>query len=298
MGLPVQYPLMIGKKEFIMAIVTISRGTHSGGKQLAELLAERLGYRCLSREELLTGVAKKYGASDDTLSAALHYRPDFLEGTKLGKIHYIAFVRAALCREVRYDEVVYHGQGGHLLLTGVPHILRVRVIADMEFRIKAAMNYHDVTRDKAIDLIKAVDHHRATWMVSIYQTDWQDASRCDLVIDLGHMSVDAACELLLHAARGPRLKTTPESQKNMEDLVLSSDIRERIAAHSWRVTEERIEDYEVKITSDEGVVDISGKTNSQQEVDRIIQIAGETPGVREVRSHMLIRTTGPIYELR
>jgi len=281
-----------------MAIVTISRGTHSGGKQLAESLAEKLGYRCLSREELLTGVANKYGVGDDTLSEALHYKPGFLEGTKLGKIHYIAFVRAALCREVRCNEVVYHGQGGHLLLTGVPHILRVRVIADIEFRIKAAMNYHSATKEKAIDLIKAVDHHRATWMISIYQTDWQDASRCDLVIDLEHMSIDSACELLVHAVGGPRLKTTPESQQIMDDLVLSSDIRERIAAHSWRVTEERIEDYDVKITSDKGLVDISGKTSSQQEMDRIIQIAGETPGVREVRSHMLIRTIGPTYELR
>jgi len=281
-----------------MTIVTISRGTYSGGKQLAESLADRLGYRCLSREELLTGVAKKYGVGDDILSAALHYKPDFLEGTKLGKIHYIAFVRAALCREVRSDEVVYHGQGGHLILTGVPHILRVRVIADMEFRIEAAMNRHDVTREKAIDLLKEVDHQRAIWMISIYQTDWQDASRCDLVIDLENMSIDSACELLVHAVGGPRLKTTPESQQIMDDLLLSSDIRERIAAHSWKDTKERIEDYEVKITSDKGAVDITGKTSSQKEMDRVIQIARETPGVREIRSHMVIRTIGPAYEPR
>ncbi len=281
-----------------MAIVTISRGTYSGGKQLAELLAERLGYRCLSREELLTGVAEKYGVGDDTLSAALHYKPDFLEGTKLGKIHYIAFVRAALCREVRSNEVVYHGQGGHLLLTGVPHILRVRVIADVEFRIKAAMDRHHVNREETIELIKKVDRDRALWMLSIYQTDWQDASRCDLVIDLEHMSIDSACELLVHAVGGPRLETTPESQQIMDDLVLSSDIRERIAAYSWKDTEERIEDYEVKITSDKGIVDINGKTSSQQEIDRIIKIAGENPGVREIRSHMLIRTMGPTYETR
>jgi cytidylate kinase len=281
-----------------MAIVTISRGTYSGGKQLAESLAEKLGYRCLSREELLTGVAKKYEVGDDTLSEALHYKPDFLEGTKLGKIHYIAFVRAALCREVRSNEVVYHGQGGHLLLAGVPHILRVRVIADMEFRIKAAMNRHDVNREKAIELIKKVDRHRAIWMISIYQTDWQDASRCDLVINLEHMSIDSACELLVHAVGGPRLKTTSESQQIMDDLLLNSDIRERIAAHSWRDIEERIEDYDVKITSDKGAVDIRGKTSSQQEIDRIIQIARETPGVREIRSQMLIRTMGATYEPR
>ena len=35
-----------------MQIVCISRGTLSGGKELAERLAEKLGCACLSREEL------------------------------------------------------------------------------------------------------------------------------------------------------------------------------------------------------------------------------------------------------
>ena len=35
-----------------MSIITISRGTFSGGKEFAESLAKNLGYRCLSREEL------------------------------------------------------------------------------------------------------------------------------------------------------------------------------------------------------------------------------------------------------
>ena len=34
-----------------MAIITVSRGTYSGGKNLAESLSQKLGYRSLSREE-------------------------------------------------------------------------------------------------------------------------------------------------------------------------------------------------------------------------------------------------------
>ena len=32
-----------------MAIITVSRGTFSGGQSLAECVAEKLGYRCLPR---------------------------------------------------------------------------------------------------------------------------------------------------------------------------------------------------------------------------------------------------------
>jgi len=35
-----------------MSIITISRGTFGGGKAFAENLAQKLGYPCLSREQL------------------------------------------------------------------------------------------------------------------------------------------------------------------------------------------------------------------------------------------------------
>jgi len=36
-----------------MAVITISRGSFSGGKMLAECLAEKLGYRCIDRDVIV-----------------------------------------------------------------------------------------------------------------------------------------------------------------------------------------------------------------------------------------------------
>ncbi len=41
-----------------MAIITISRGSNSRGKEVAESLAQRLGYDCVSREILLEASAE------------------------------------------------------------------------------------------------------------------------------------------------------------------------------------------------------------------------------------------------
>ena len=60
-----------------MAIITISRGTFSGGKALAERLAERLDYPCLSREEILQDAADEFGISQEGLSAAINEPPPF-----------------------------------------------------------------------------------------------------------------------------------------------------------------------------------------------------------------------------
>ena len=50
-----------------MAIITISRGSMSGGEALAACLAQRLWYRTLGRE-VLVAAAAELGISEDTLA--------------------------------------------------------------------------------------------------------------------------------------------------------------------------------------------------------------------------------------
>ena len=49
-----------------MSIITISRGTLSGGRAVAECLAEMLGYPCIGRE-ILQEAAKRLGVSEDNV---------------------------------------------------------------------------------------------------------------------------------------------------------------------------------------------------------------------------------------
>lgn len=61
-----------------MAIITISRGCFSHGKQLAECVAERLGYECISQEVLLEA-SKAFDIPETRLFDALHDAPGFFE---------------------------------------------------------------------------------------------------------------------------------------------------------------------------------------------------------------------------
>ena len=60
-----------------MAIISISRGTFSGGKIIAERVAGRLGYPCLVREEFLVEAGKEYGISERELTEAVNQPPPF-----------------------------------------------------------------------------------------------------------------------------------------------------------------------------------------------------------------------------
>ena len=89
-----------------MAIITISRGTFSGGKAIAECVAQRLGYKCISRE-MLRDAARDYGVSLDKLSEALSKPPGMLSGSERARMRYLAYIRLELLREIKDENVVY-----------------------------------------------------------------------------------------------------------------------------------------------------------------------------------------------
>ena len=65
-----------------MAIVTISRGSASGGLLLAKGLAKKLGYDLITREEIIRGGASKFGVVEAKLEKAIVGPPVFSEEFK------------------------------------------------------------------------------------------------------------------------------------------------------------------------------------------------------------------------
>lgn len=267
-----------------MAIITISRGTFSGGQSLAECIAEKLGYRCIARQ-VLVAAAYRYDAPLDKLSEALVEAPRFLDGLSTERAHYLAYVRAALCMQVKNDRVVYHGHAGHLLIRGLPHVIRVRVIANMEFRIKAAMERNNLSREGAVQFIKKVDEKRAKWTKFLYRVDWQDPSLYDLVINTDQLSIADACDIVCCTAGLDRFKTTPAAQKMMDDMVVAAEVRAQIAAEA---AGRRISDAGVEIEADNGTVTIGGVVPSLEDADKIREIAKRVPGVSGINSRMRV----------
>ncbi len=262
-----------------MAIITISRGTYSGGKELAESISKELGYRLLSREQLLTDTAREFGVSEDKLETALTFKPSFLENLNLRKIHYICYVQAAMAKEVQNDNVVYHGQAGHLLLHGVPHHLRLKVVADMEYRIKEAMERSNFSRDKAIKSVHIMDEERDKWVKTMYGVDRNDPSTYDVVINLEKISISAAGDIAKQLAT-TEFKTTSESQKVVDNLVLASEIRAKIGM------DRHIHDDNVEVEVEDGVVTLCGTVRSSVDADMIRELVRQLPSVKDIVSKM------------
>ena len=97
-----------------MAIITISRGSYSKGKEVAEMVAAKLGYDCISREVLIKA-SDRFNIPEVKLIRAIHDAPSILERFGRKRQAFVAFIRSELACRVSTDNVVYHGLAGHLL---------------------------------------------------------------------------------------------------------------------------------------------------------------------------------------
>jgi cytidylate kinase len=267
-----------------VAIITLSRGTFSGGNALAECLSDRLGYPRLGREEAISEAEKEYGISLDKLTAAVKNPPSIWQQTIGPRVAYLKCLTAAIMTHAENGNLVYHGYAGHLLLSGVPRVLRIRVIAGIEFRIELAMKRMNISRNEAAEQLEKVDKERSRWTYFLYGLEWQDPVLYDLVLNLDHISIANACELILYRIGLDDFKSTPESQKAFEDALLSSRVWATLAK------DERTRVASIQVTADSGVVTLSGSLGSQKTLETILQIAGQVKGVKSTINQMGIGT--------
>ena len=109
------------------------------------------------------------------------------------------------------DNVVYHGFAGHFFLQGIPAILKVKVFADLEQRVKDEMQREGASAAKARQTIIKDDEERRAWALSLYDMDTSDPTLYDMLLHIGTLTVDDAARIIAETATLPSFQTTPES---------------------------------------------------------------------------------------
>jgi len=207
-----------------MSVITISRGSYSRGKEIAEKVSAKLDYKCISRD-LLLEVSKKYNIPEVKLVHAIHDAPNILDRFNRKKDTYIAFIKSALLNQFKEDNIVYHGLAGHFFVRHIPHALKVRVIADMEERVPLEMERKGVGEEKARRILEKDDKQRRAWSKDLYGIDTADPSLYDLVLHIKQLTVADAVDLICDTVSKTSFQTTAESQRMMEDLAISAAIQ-------------------------------------------------------------------------
>ncbi len=260
-----------------MAIVTISRGTYTGGKELASKLASMLGYKYLPREEL-SDRATRMGVPVGKLQMAMVKPPRVYQRLARERDQYLACITMLLCEEVLQGDLVFQGHTGHLLLPGVPNILRVRVLAELEFRIRAVMQQHGLSREKAKEYVTSVDTDRDKWVRFLYGVDWHDPFNYDLVVNLDQTGIGNASSVLCSMAQLPDFKLTPAAERSLTNLHLASK------AHYALATDKRTSYADVKVTANNGAVQVTYLPQQSEVAPYVQEVLAKISEIKEVNT--------------
>ncbi|RLB19084.1 MAG: cytidylate kinase-like family protein, partial [Deltaproteobacteria bacterium] len=121
--------------------------------------------------------------------------------------------------------IVYHGLAGHVLLTGVPNVLKVRIIADMEDRVKAEMEREGISAEDARILLQKDDEERRKWTKTLYGVDPWDSSLYDLVVHINKLTISDAVDCVCQAASKEAFKTTESYRRKIKNLGLACQVK-------------------------------------------------------------------------
>jgi len=262
-----------------MGIITISRGSYSRGKEIAQKLSEKMGYECISREVLLEA-SKDFNIPEVKLIHAIEDAPSFLDRLKHGKKKYVAFIRKAFLEHIQRDNIIYHGLAGHYFTKGLPNVLKVRIHANYEYRIHVIMKRENVSEEKAIQILQKIDAERSKWSMFLYGIDTTSPELYDIILRIDCLGINEAVDALYTIAKRPCFQSTPESLNNVKDMFL--------AASAYSVIMNKFPDANVKCKDGKVMVSLESSLAVEEKISKKIKnMVKNIDGIKEVKTFVI-----------
>jgi cytidylate kinase len=258
-----------------MPTLLVSRGSMSGGQIIAQCLSHSSGLRCVTREDLVP-LVNRYGELAARVTASIGEATRNYEKFSELRRPFKILMRLALLEYARQDNLAYFGYSGHLLVEGIAHFIRIRLIAPMELRVKTTMERMRCTEDEARNYIKQFDEERTLWARFIYGKNISDPRLYDLCINLDRMSFPTACSMLISALREKEFQPTEESLAAMENMYAAARVEGALVANP------KTYPYEISATVNSGTALLKGPYLDDAERSLVLNIVTSVPGIKHL----------------
>ena len=265
-----------------MAIVTVSHEMGSGGPEIGAALAERLGCRYVD-QDMISQAARQYGVGEKKLTQVDETKPSFIERFDVETRRYITVLQSALLDVAEQDNAVLMGRGGQFLLRGIPHVLRVRVMAPFDLRVRRVIKKMAGPMGETVDvritaeMVRRNDQEKFGRMRYLYDVDWADPALYDLVVNTEKLTVEAGVEVIVGLLKRPDLASTEASRQMVRDRALASRVRTALAAHH------ETRKYRINVEASQGVIQLEGTAA----LEKASEVARSVSGVVDVKAQLL-----------
>jgi cytidylate kinase len=252
-----------------MSVVIISAEAYCRREEIAGKTAQTLGYECIS-SEVLAEASTRYCVAEEKLEEALNNASSFLNKLSNTRSRNLAYFQASLAAALKKDNVVYHGEVGHMFVSEVSHVLSVRLTADLEERVAGKVEKERMSEKKAREMLLKENEQRQKWFHSVFGRDGTDSGRFDLVINVTQIGAERAANIISETVRDVKFQPITYSVRAMEDQELASRVRAALIDACPDVT----------VTARNGEISIRAKALKKK--DKMLSIRDQVQGMEGV----------------
>jgi CMP/dCMP kinase len=203
-----------------MPIITISRQYGSGGSEVAERVANALGWH-LYDNAMVDEVARRLGMSTAEVSAREERVPSFPEriatamalgvpevmptvadlATEPSEERIVEVTKRVIEEAVQAGPAVLVGRGAQCMLAARADALHVFCYAPAEVLASYVITNFGVSTAEAHRIVADKNHQREQYVKRYWKRNWRDLSNYHLCVNTAWLGLDGAADVVVQLAR-------------------------------------------------------------------------------------------------
>ena len=174
-------------------VVTISREYGSGGRYVGKLLADRMHLPFYDKE-LISLAAKESGLSsayiikNDEIMASSKYKDNNDDRLFVAEVKVI--------KDLAKHSCVIVGRCSDYILKDTKNTLKVFLYSDMDSKVKRAVKYYGISKEKAEKQIESINKKREKHYKYYTDRAWKNPNNYDLMLNVDLLGVEKCAELI------------------------------------------------------------------------------------------------------
>ena len=264
-----------------MSVITLFSGSYCLGDQLVAMLQQQVKYSVITDADIVAKAAGMSAISQKKIENILINKPSIFNNITHEKERSLAWLKLAMAETLlAADNTLIFGLTGHLVPDEITHVLRVCLIADMNYRVLQAGKENQMGEKEASSQIHKQDKEKAAWTDTLFsQPDPWSASLYDLVIPVDKTSLEEAVSLMVENLRSEVIQPTTASKKAQHDFLLAARVEVELSK----------EGHFVSVSARDGAVTLTIHQNvlllSRVE-EELKSIAGAVDGVKSIETRL------------
>jgi cytidylate kinase len=264
-----------------MPLIAMTREMGSLGKDVAAGIAERT-QRKVVYHEIIEPIANKMRLRKSHVERFLEGKSGLWERLTTDRTSLSIFTADETFRFLRDGSTaVIRGWGAVHLLSNIPHVVRVRICAPLETRVRRMMERLGSDNREAVENeIQLSEEAHTAITRRHFGVNWRDPENYDLVLCTERLSVDECVDEVEGMMQRKRFQETSESMRMVDNLALEWSVRASLRRDA------RTAAAGVGVECGDGVARVTGLVDTDEDAQAVVAVTAAVDGVKHVDNQL------------